>query len=148
MLIDIAHTGIKTIWDILATTKNPIIDTHAGVRALNNNSRNLNDAQIDSIANRGGVIGVVFYPSFLSPKGKATIDTVIRHIDYIKNRVGIDYVALGSDWDGIESTPVGLEDVSKLPNLTAALLRHGYSIPDVMKILGGNYLRVFKQVCR
>jgi membrane dipeptidase len=148
MLIDIAHTGIKTIWDILATTKNPIIDTHAGVRALNNNSRNLNDAQIDSIANRGGVIGVVFYPSFLSPKGKATIDTVIRHIDYIKSRVGIDYVALGSDWDGIESTPVGLEDVSKLPNLTAALLRHGYSIPEVMKILGGNYLRVFKQVCR
>jgi len=148
MIIDVAHTGIKTIWDILAVTKNPIIDSHAGVRALNNNTRNLTDAQIDSIAGRGGVIGVVFYPSFLSSNGKATIDTVIRHIDYIKNRVGIDYVAIGSDWDGIESTPVGLEDVSKLPNLTAALLRHGYSIPDVMKILGGNYLRVFKQVVK
>lgn len=148
IIIDVAHTGIKTIWDILATTKNPIIDSHAGVRALNNNTRNLTDAQIDSIAKRGGVIGVVFYPSFLSSRGIATIDTVIKHIDYIKNRVGIDYVAIGSDWDGIESTPVGLEDVSKLPNLTTALLRHGYSIPDVMKILGGNYLRVFKQICR
>ncbi len=74
---------------------------------------------------------------------------MIKHIDYIKNRVGIDYVAIGSDWDGIGSTKVvGLEDVSKLPNLTAALLRHGYSIPDVMKILGGNYLRVFKQIVR
>jgi membrane dipeptidase len=148
MIIDVAHTGIKTIWDILATTKNPIVATHSGVRALNNHTRNLNDAQIDSIARRGGVIGVVFYPPFLSPKSTATIDTVIRHIDYIKNRVGIDYVAIGSDFDGIESVPVGLEDVSKLPNLTSALLRHGYSIADVRKILGENYLRVFKQVCK
>jgi membrane dipeptidase len=147
MIIDVAHTGIKTIWDVLATTKNPIIDSHAGVRALNNHYRNLTDAQIDSIAHRGGVIGVVFYPTFLSASGNATIDTVIKHIDYIKNRVGIDYVAIGSDWDGIEKTPVGLEDVSKLPNLTVALLRHGYSAADVIKILGGNYLRVFKKVC-
>ena len=148
MMIDVAHTGIKTIWDILATTKNPIIATHSGVRALNNNTRNLTDAQIDSIARRGGVIGVVFYPPFLSSKNSATIDTVLKHIDYIRNRVGIDYVAIGSDFDGIESVPVGLEDVSRLPNLTSALLRHGYSIAEVRKILGENYLRVFKQVCK
>jgi membrane dipeptidase len=149
MLIDVAHTGIKTIWDILAATKNPIIATHSGVRALNNHTRNLNDAQIDSIAGRGGVIGVVFYPPFLSSRGNATIDTVIKHIDYIKNRVGIDYVAIGSDYDGMEGkAPVGLEDVSKLPNLTAALLRHGYSVTDVRKILGENFLRVFKRVCK
>jgi membrane dipeptidase len=148
MIIDVAHTGIKTISDILATTKNPIVATHSGVRALNNHYRNLTDAQIDSIAGRGGVIGVVFYPPFLSSKGSATIDTVIKHIDYIKNRVGIDYVAIGSDFDGIGSVPVGLEDVSKLPNLTAALLKRGYSIADVRKILGENYLRVFRQVCK
>ncbi len=148
MLIDVAHTGIKTIWDILATTKNPIIDTHAGARALNNHYRNLTDQQIDSIAARGGVIGVVFYPQFLSPSRTATIDTVLRHIDYIRNRAGIDCIAVGSDYDGIETVPVGLEDVSKLPNLTAALLRKGYSIEDVHKILGGNFLRVFQQVCR
>jgi membrane dipeptidase len=148
MIIDVAHTGIKTIWDILATTKNPIVATHSGVRALNNHTRNLTDAQIDSIAKRGGVIGVVFYPPFLSPRASATIDTVIRHIDYIKNRVGIDYVAIGSDFDGIESVPVGLEDVAKLPNLTAALLKRGYSIADVRKILGENYLRVFRQICK
>jgi membrane dipeptidase len=148
MIIDVSHTGIKTIWDILAITKNPIIASHSGVRALNNHYRNLNDVQIDSIARHGGVIGVVFYPPFLSPKSSATIDTVIRHIDYIKNRVGVDYIAIGSDFDGIESVPVGLEDVSKLPNLTAALLKRGYSIADVRKILGENYLRVFKQVCK
>ena len=148
MLIDVAHTGIKTIKDILAITKNPIIDTHAGARALYNHYRNLSDEQIDSIAARGGVIGVVFYPSFLSSTGRATIDSVVRHIDYITKRVGVDYVAIGSDFDGIETVPVGLEDVARLPNLTAALLRKGYSISDVHKILGGNALRVFTQVCK
>jgi membrane dipeptidase len=148
MIIDVSHTGIKTISDILATTRNPIIASHSGVRALRNHYRNLSDDQIDSIAARGGVIGVVFYPTFLSSKSVATIDTVIRHIDYIRNRVGIDHVAIGSDFDGIETVPVGLEDVSKLPNLTAALLRRGYSITDVRKLLGENYLRVFRQVCK
>jgi membrane dipeptidase len=148
MIIDVAHTGIKTIEDILAVTKNPIIDSHAGARALRDHYRNLTDDQIRKIAAKGGVIGVVFYPSFISSVSRATIDTVIKHIDYIKNLVGIDYVAIGSDYDGMESAPAGLEDVSKLPNLTMALLKHGYSIPEVRKILGGNYMRVFQQVCK
>lgn len=149
MIIDVAHTGIKTIQDILAITKNPIIDSHGGVYALRNHYRNLNDDQIKSIAKSGGVIGVVFYTSFLSTSAasKVTIDTVIKHIDYIKNLVGIEYVAIGSDFDGGITPPVGLEDVSRLPALTLALLKHGYSPPDVKKILGENYLRVFKQVC-
>jgi membrane dipeptidase len=75
------------------------------------------------------------------------IDTVIRHIDYIKNLAGIDHVALGSDFDGIEITPVGLEDVTKFPSLTLALLKRGYSSEDVKKILGENYMRVFRSVC-
>jgi membrane dipeptidase len=148
MIVDVSHTGIKTIWDVLATTKNPIIASHSGARALNNHYRNLTDEQIDSIAARGGVIGVVFYPPFLSSRSVATIDTVIKHIDYLRNRAGIDHVAIGSDFDGIETTPVGLETVAKLPSLTEALLRHGYSIADVRKLLGENYLRVFRQVCK
>jgi membrane dipeptidase len=147
MIVDIAHTGIKTINDVLATTKNPIIDTHCGVRALNNHYRNLYDYQIDSIAARGGVIGVVFHKSFLMGSGTFTISEVIKHIDYIKKRVGIDFVALGSDFDGGITTPVELEDVSKLPKLTEALLKNGYTIAEVRKILGENYLRVFRQVC-
>jgi membrane dipeptidase len=114
---------------------------------LRNHYRNLYDDQIVAIAKTGGVIGVVFYPTFLSSSRNVDISTVIKHIDYIVNLVGIDYVALGSDFDGIESTPVGLEDVSKFPNLTMALLKHGYSNSDVKKILGENFLRVFRQVC-
>ncbi len=147
VIIDISHTGIKTIQDILQITTNPIIATHSGARALRNHYRNLYDSQIIDIANTGGVIGVVFYLPFLTSGNSANIDSVIKHIDYIKNLVGIDHVAIGSDFDGIEVTPVGLEDVSKFPALTLKLLEHGYSQQDVEKILGGNFMRVFEQVC-
>lgn len=150
MIVDVSHTGIKTIEDILTVTKNPIIASHSGVRALRNHTRNLTDDQIQKIALSGGVIGVVFYTSFLSTAqaSKVTIDTVIKHIDYIKNLVGIDYVAIGGDYDGGITAPVGLENVSKMPALTLALLKHGYSPAEVRKILGENYLRVFKEVCK
>jgi membrane dipeptidase len=147
IIIDVSHTGIKTIEDILAITTHPIIASHSGARALRNHYRNLTDDQIISIAQTGGVIGVVFYPPFLTTAPTADINTVIAHIDYIGNLVGIDHIAIGSDFDGIEVTPVGLEDVSKMPALTLELLRRGYSVSDVKKILGENYLRVFEEVC-
>lgn len=147
VIIDVSHVGIKTIQDILTITKNPIIASHSAVRALREHYRNLYDDQIRAIANTGGVIGVVFYPAFLSSSGRADIKTVIAHINYIVNLVGIDHVALGSDFDGIGSTPVGLEDVSRLPDLTLELLKHGYSNAEVKKILGENFLRVFREVC-
>ncbi len=147
MIIDVSHTGVKTIEDILAITKNPVIASHSGVWKLNNHYRNLTDAQIISIAKSRGLIGVVFYKSFLSLSNDVTIETVIQHIDYIKKLVGINFIALGSDFDGGITTPVGLEDVSKFPALTYALLKHGYTISEVKQILGGNFLRVFNEVC-
>lgn len=150
IIIDVAHTGIKTINDILETTTNPIVDTHAGVRTLRNSTRNLYDDQIQDIANSGGVIGIVFYPPFLgSNSNSVDIQTVIDHINYIVNLVGIDYVALGSDFDGIGTNTVnGLEDVSRFPSLTIKLLENGYTRNEIDKILGQNFLRVFKQVCK
>jgi membrane dipeptidase len=149
VIIDVSHTGIKTIEDILEVTKNPIIASHSGVRALHNHSRNLYDDQIEAIANSGGVVGVVFYPPFLgSPSSSVNIATVIKHINYIVNLVGIDYIALGSDFDGIGNNTVnGLEDVTKFPFLTYELLEEGYTREEVEKIIGGNFMRVFKQVC-
>lgn len=146
IIIDVSHTGIKTIQDILQVTQNPIVATHSGARALRNHYRNLYDWQIQDIANSGGVIGVVFYPYFLNGTSNAGINDVIAHIDYIKNLVGIDYVAIGSDFDGIEVVPLGLEDTSKFPNLTEALFERGYSREDIDKILYKNFKRVFEQV--
>ncbi len=147
IVIDVSHVGIKTIQDILDVTTNPIVATHSGARALRDHYRNLYDWQIQDIANSGGVIGIVFYPPFLSSTSPAYISNVIQHIDYIVNLVGVEYVAIGSDFDGIGTNVViGLEDVSKFPALTMALLEHGYSQQDVEKILGGNFRRVFEQV--
>lgn len=147
VIIDVSHVGIKTIQDILATTTNPIIASHSGARAITDRYRNLYDDQILAIADGGGVVGVVFYPYFISGSRTASIDQVIAHIDHIVDLVGIDYVALGSDFDGIEVTVTGLEDVSKFPDLSLALLEHGYSKEDLAKIVGKNFQRVFEQVC-
>ncbi len=148
MIIDVSHTGIKTIEDILAVTRHPIIATHSGARALVEHTRNLHDDQIRKIAATGGVIGVPFYPFFLTGTSRATINDIVRHIDYITKLVGVDYVAIGSDFDGIEVAPVDLREVARLPPLTEALLQKGYSRADVRKILGENFLRVFRQVCK
>ena len=77
-----------------------------------------------------------------------SINDVIKHISYIVDLVGIDYVGLGSDFDGVEIMPTGLEDVTKLPFLTKKLIEHGYTIREVRKILGGNFKRIFKEVCK
>ena len=76
------------------------------------------------------------------------INDVIKHISYIVDLVGVDYVGIGSDYDGVEIMPTGLEDVSKLPFLTKKLIEHGYTIREVRKILGGNFKRIFKEVCK
>lgn len=152
VIIDVSHTGIKTIKDILEVSANPIIATHSGVRAIKDHYRNLYDHQIIDIANSGGVIGVVFYPPFVGDpnnNGYSDLDDVIEHIDYIVNLVGIDHASIGSDFDGTGGNLVdGLDDVTKFPALTYALLEHGYSHEEVKKILGENFLRVFKKVCR
>jgi membrane dipeptidase len=149
MLIDVSHVGRKTIEDILATSTKPIIASHSGAYTLANNARNLTDSQIRSIADRGGVIGVVFYPYYLTGSRTASLNNVIQHIDHIRNLVGnVECISLGSDFDGIEVTPSGLENVTKFPAITEALLQRGYSRDDVRKILGGNFMRVFRAVCK
>lgn len=75
------------------------------------------------------------------------LDVLIDHIDYIAKLVGVDHVGIGSDFDGISITPLEMDDVTFLPNITKKLLERGYSTDDVKKILGGNFLRVFKQIC-
>jgi len=148
MIIDVSHTGEQTIRDILAVTHNPVIASHSGARALRDHVRNLRDEQIIALAATGGVIGVVFYPTFLVPGGqRADVNTVADHIDYIARLVGVDHVAIGSDFDGIGRVPIGLEDCSRLPNLTWTLLRRGYTQGELEKILGRNFLRVFAAVC-
>jgi membrane dipeptidase len=75
-----------------------------------------------------------------------TTDDHVANIDHAVKVAGIDHVGIGTDYDGVSSVPVGLEDVSRMPNLTAALLKRGYSETDIKKILGSNFLRVIRGV--
>lgn len=140
---DASHLSEPAFWDMMKATRGPVIASHSNAAALHMHPRNLTDEQLRAIAGRGGVAGVNFYPGFL---GKATLTRVLDHIDYIVNVAGVDHVALGSDYDGIPQAPNGLEDVSKLPNLTSGLQSRGYTREQIHKILGGNALRVFRQV--
>jgi len=143
MVIDLSHLSPQAFWEVLAASRGPIAATHSNAAAVHPHRRNLSDAQLRALAARGGVVGVNFYPAFL---GAATLDRVVEHIDHMVRVMGIDHVGLGSDFDGITQVPAGLEDVSRLPALTAALLARGYRPEDVQKILGGNALRVLRQV--
>jgi len=148
MMVDISHVADKTFWDALEVSRAPLIASHSDCRALANVPRNMTDEMIVALAKKGGVIQVNFYCNFLNTQKPphATIDDVVAHIDHIRKIVGIDAIGIGSDFDGIECAPVGLEDVSKFPNLTRALLEKGYSAADIRKIYGANFLRVMRAV--
>jgi membrane dipeptidase len=148
VMIDVSHVNKKSLQDILDYTDATVIATHSGVYNVCNTARNLSDDHIKEIARRGGVIGAVFYPWFLNNTGQASVTDVVKHINYIRNLTGsVDHIALGSDFDGIDVTPEGLENVAKFPNLTKALYEEGYSVDEITKILGVNALRIFRNIC-
>jgi membrane dipeptidase len=143
MIVDLSHLSERSFWDVLEATDGPLIATHSNAAALTPHRRNLSDRQLQALAARGGVVGVNFYPAFT---GGATLAAVLDHIDHLVAVMGEDHVALGSDFDGFTQTVAGLEDVARLPQLTAGLLQRGYGSRAVRKILGGNALRLFRQV--
>ena len=147
IIVDVSHASEKTFYDVLKASQTPVIASHSSVKALCNHKRNLDDAQIRAIAEKGGVVQICLYNFFLVPDGKADIETVIRHIDHVAGLVGTGYVGIGSDFDGGGGIP-GCENVSQMINITIELLRRGYGADDIKKIWGGNFLRVLDEVQR
>ncbi|MGE5647658.1 MAG: dipeptidase [Acidobacteriota bacterium] len=148
MMVDISHVSDKTFWDALETSRAPVFASHSSCRALCDVPRNMTDEMIVAMAKKGGVIQINFLPGFLTLRKApaANLDDVVAHIDHVVKLAGVDAVGIGSDFDGIDRVPVGLEDVSKFPALTRALRAKGYSAADVRKIYGGNVLRVMRAV--
>lgn len=147
MLIDVSHLSETGFWDVIKRSKAPIVASHSNCYALCPHLRNLKDEQIKVLAERGGVIGITFVPNFLTQeKRRTSVQDVVKHINYVVEKVGVDYVGLGSDFDGTGDLPLGLEGVDKIPKLTEELLDQGYQEREIGKILGGNFLRVFKEV--
>jgi len=139
MIIDLAHASPKTIDNILAMVDRPVVASHVGVRGTCDTARNLADRHIRGIASTDGVIGIGLFR--YATCGKALNDTV-RAMRYVADLVGVEHVALGSDFDGAVTTVV---DSSGLVMLSEALLQEGFSEVEVTAIMGGNALRVFRQ---
>ncbi len=140
MIVDLAHASERTIDDVLALATRPVIVSHTGVRATCNNDRNLSDKALRAVARNGGVVGIGFWQ--FATCGE-TIAAIVRAIRHTVRVMGIDHVALGSDFDGSVVTPI---DASQLGQLTAALLADGFSEADTAKIMGGNVVRLLLEL--
>ena len=137
IMVDLSHLNEKGFWDVAGIYGKPLVATHSCVHAISPASRNLTDAQLDAVRDSGGIVGVNYHVGFLRPDGEVNSDTpldvVVQHVDYMVERMGIDHVGLGSDFDGA-TMPNELRDVAGLPKLMAALESAGYDEPALRKI--------------
>jgi membrane dipeptidase len=192
MMVDISHVSDKTFWDVIATTRTPIIASHSSARALTQAPRNMTDEMLQAVAKNNGVVMVNFFPAFIDENwrqawaassaertkaqdaleaeyhskglpvpytasdkidrefaakiGRAPFNSLIDHFDHVIKTAGIDHVGIGTDFDGIPVPPEGIDSAADLPKITAALMARGYTAEDMKRLLGGNLLRVFREV--
>lgn len=190
IMVDVSHVSDKSFFDILQTTKTPVIASHSSVRAICDHPRNLTDEMLKALAENGGVIQICFVSSFLKtpepnperdaamaqleekygsrrdisdeetrkkwreeymaireryPEERAAIKDIVDHIDHVADLIGVDYVGIGTDFDGGGGVD-GCDDVSDMPRITEEFVRRGYSDEDIQKIWGGNLMRVFREI--
>jgi membrane dipeptidase len=194
MMVDVSHVSDKTFWDVINSSKAPVIASHSSARAITNHFRNMDDSMLRAMAKNGGVVQVNFASFFddeqymrefqlqeeARKKASSELDeklkdapadvrareherldeewsakiprppfkSLIDHFDHIAKVAGVDHVGIGSDFDGITSAPEGMDSAADLPKITEAMMARGYTAQDMRKILGGNLLRVFRDVER
>lgn len=167
MLVDVSHSGDRTTLDAIAMSPKPIAFTHSNCRALNNHPRLKTDEAIRNLAAKGGVMGITGVRNFVKDKEPTTVEDIVDHIDHVVKLVGIEHVGIGSDSDlmGYDHMPAdqykelkagykasyafrekidtdGFNHPRKVYDLTAALIRRGYSDANIQAVLGGNFRRL------
>jgi membrane dipeptidase len=151
ILVDVSHLNVAGFWDVIETSPVPIVASHSNARAICNHERNLDDDQIRALAENGGLMGINFARQFIVEGAKTGEDVplsaMIDHVDHIVDLVGIEHVALGSDYDGA-SMPADLHDAAQTPKLIQAMRDRGYDDAAIHKFGRDNWLRVLKAVWR
>ena len=171
IVADLSHGSDALFWDVIAAATRPILLTHSAARALSNHPRNASDEMLQAVARNGGAVCVDFSRTFLDDRFRRATqallqktkgmlasekmelyrrenlpevrpDTLVDHIEHVARVAGNDHVCLGSDFDDAPMMPVGLEDASKYPAITAALRARGWTPRNIRKVLGENLLRV------
>lgn len=146
IMVDVSHASEATFYDVMKESSVPVIASHSSVRALCDHPRNLTDDQIRAIAAKGGVVQICLYNEFINPEpAKASIDDALEHIRFVADLVGVDYVGIGSDFDG-GGELLGCRSSNELIQITVKLLGLGYTVQEIEKIWGGNLLRVMNAV--
>jgi len=148
VMVDLSHMNAAGFRDVARTSARPLVATHSNAHALSPSSRNLTDAQLDAIAERGGVVGLNFAVGFLRADGRrlsdTPLETMVRHLDHLLARLGEGGVALGSDFDGA-LIPAAVRDVAGLPALVAAMRAAGYGERLVTRICCDNWLDLLRR---
>jgi membrane dipeptidase len=167
MIVDCSHTGENTTLDAIEASSAPVIVSHTNVRALCDNPRGVSDRVIDAIATKGGVLGLTSFAYFLNKDRPATLADYLDNVDYLVRRVGVDHVGVGLDLiegrvyepplDPILFKPEaypplpwkyaeGLGSIVEISNVTRGLMERDYPLESIRKIMGGNWLRVYREI--
>ena len=137
IFIDLAHASPAIVEDVLNLTTKPVMVSHTGVRAVLDSQRNLSDAQIQKIAANGGIIGIAFFDMAV---GEPELPNIIASIKHVRDLVGVEYVALGSDYDGSVAVPF---DITGLPLIVEGLMKAGFSEAEIRAVMGENVKNFF-----
>jgi membrane dipeptidase len=138
MIVDIAHCSQLCVSEILAIARRPVVSSHGGVRATCKVNRNLSDEHIKGVAKTGGIIGIGYWDGAICDTSPASIAKAMKHV---RDLVGIEHVALGSDYDG---ATIVRSDTSQLVQVTQALMDAGFTADEIRAVMGGNAIRVLK----
>jgi len=151
VLVDLSHLNERGFWDVASISTAPLVATHSGAHSICATTRNLTDKQLDAVKDSSGIVGLNFAVCFLRPDGAnspdTSLETMVRHLDYLVERLGIDHVGLGSDFDGA-TIPEPLGDVAGLPKLLDAMRASGYDERSLAKVAHENWLRVLRNTWR
>uniref|UniRef100_A0ACB8EAQ7 Dipeptidase 1 (Renal) n=2 Tax=Sphaerodactylus townsendi TaxID=933632 RepID=A0ACB8EAQ7_9SAUR len=146
IMVDLAHVSVETMKDALNVSEAPVIFSHSSAYGICPHQRNVPDDVLQKVKETRGLVMVNFYSDYVSCSHQSNLSQVADHMDYIKHVAGAEAVGLGGDYDGVGRVPVGLEDVSKYPDLVAELLRRNWTETEVRGALAKNLVRVFHEV--